>query len=144
MCASCGCGCKHGVAAKGCTCKCKDCREARTNSVEKSYVIAKALRGFDDVEKGLSEMAYRATQPFVRAAERSGLTGRAAEISEKAKFKAFMAKHRIKDASFNAQYALGEAKDTVRRNVSAGADRVRFSRAGSSVNDKISRIKRGY
>ena len=53
MCASCGCGCKHGIAAKGCTCKCKDCREARTMSVEKSYVLAKALRNFEEIEKGI-------------------------------------------------------------------------------------------
>jgi len=48
MCASCGCGCKHGIAAKGCNCKCKECREARM-SVEKSHLIRKAYRGFEAI-----------------------------------------------------------------------------------------------
>lgn len=64
MCASCGCGCKHGIAAKGCTCKCKDCREARS-SVEKSFIISKAFRDLEEFEKGYRLNAARkiAMQP---------------------------------------------------------------------------------
>jgi len=52
MCASCGCGCKHGIAAKGCNCKCKTCREARM-SVEKSFAIAKAYRDLNEFAKSV-------------------------------------------------------------------------------------------
>jgi len=52
MCASCGCGCKHGIAAKGCKCSCKACREARM-SVEKSFIFSKAERGFDAIADAL-------------------------------------------------------------------------------------------
>lgn len=49
MCASCGCGCKMGKAAKGCKCTCKTCRDARTMSVEKSMLIRKAMRNFEAI-----------------------------------------------------------------------------------------------
>jgi len=58
MCASCGCGCKHGIAAKGCKCKCKDCREARTMSVEKSHLIRKAMRGFEEIADAVLDDVY--------------------------------------------------------------------------------------
>ena len=49
MCASCGCGCKMGMPAKGCKCTCKTCRDARTMSVEKSMLVRKAMRNFDAI-----------------------------------------------------------------------------------------------
>jgi len=107
-------------------------------SVEKSYLISKALRDFDDIEKGLADMAYRASQPFVRAGSRVG------SMAENAQFGAMRAKQGLKDAPGNAKLALGEAKGAVGRRAGAGVDRVRFSRAGASIGDKISRIKRGY
>lgn len=131
MCASCGCGCKPGKASKGCNCSCKTCREARTMSVEKSYMLAKALREFDEVEKGLADMSSR-------------LVTRAGGLAEGAKYRAMGAKQGLKNIPFNAKYALKEAKLNASVRASSGADRVRFSRAGSAVSDKISRIKRGY
>lgn len=58
MCASCGCGCKSGVAAKGCKCTCKTCREARTMSVEKFHLVNKANRGFEAIADALLDEVY--------------------------------------------------------------------------------------
>lgn len=58
MCASCGCGCKSGMPAKGCKCTCKTCREARTMSVEKFHLVNKANRGFEAIADALLDEVY--------------------------------------------------------------------------------------
>lgn len=72
MCAACGCGCKPGKAARGCDCNCKTCKGARM-SVEKSFVISKAMRNFDAIADALLSDDF---DDFEKADESKASTGR--------------------------------------------------------------------
>lgn len=85
MCATCGCGCKMGKPARGCGCNCNTCKGARM-SVEKSFLVSKAMRNFDsiadalltdefeDVEKG-SGMDYQRARADMYSALATGDKG---------------------------------------------------------------------